>query len=109
VSNLVEGLAEGGHAADAIRSAGLLAHPFKQDLILSDAAVALSRAGKGAAALQIAGAIPGVDARLAALAEIARALRREGADGDAATAIRSAMSAMPSIGDLIYLSRGLPD
>jgi len=53
--------------------------------------------------------------RVATLAEIARALRRAGADGDAATAVRSAMSvamtavAPELIGHLISLSRALPD
>jgi len=118
VSDLVEGLAEGGHIDEAIRSAGLLGHPYIQDLILVDAGAALSRTGNGAAALQVAGAIPGDPAlRAIALAEFARALRRAGADGDAATAIRSSMSATAQesggvsylIPELISLSRGLPE
>jgi len=110
VSDLVQGLAEGGHIDEAIRTAGLLGQ-YREDLILGNAAAALSRAGYGAAALQVAGAIPGNPSRVAALAEIARALRRAGADGDAATAVRSAMSAVDSewIGELIPLSRALPD
>jgi hypothetical protein len=96
---------------EAIRTAGLLGSQYREDFILGNAAASLSRAGYGAAALQVAGAIPENAARVAALAEIARALRRAGADGDAATAVRSAVSALApeSIGDLISLSRGLPD
>jgi hypothetical protein len=118
VSDLVGGFAEGGHIDEAIRSAGLLGRQGQQDLILIDAGAALSRAGNGAAARQVAEAIPGDSAlRAVALAEFARALRRAGADGDAATAIRSAMSATAQesrgvpyvIPELISLSRGLPD
>jgi hypothetical protein len=118
VSELAESLAEGGHADDAIRSAALLGHQGQQDLILIEAGAALSRAGNGAAALQVAGAIPGDPTlRAVALAEFARALRRAGADGDAATAIHIAMSATAQesrgvsyvIPELISLSRGLPD
>jgi hypothetical protein len=111
VSDLVHALAEGGHANEAIRTAGLLGHQNQQDLILGDAAVSLARAGYGAAALQVERAMLENSARVAALAEIARALRRAGADGDAATAIRRAMSAVApeSIEELVSLSRALPD
>jgi hypothetical protein len=111
VSHLVQALAEGGHIDEAIRTAGLLGHQYQQDSILAVAAILLTRAGYGAAALQVTGTITADHVRVATLAEIARALRRAGADGDAATAIRSAMSAMASasIRELISLSRGLPD
>jgi hypothetical protein len=110
VSDLVQALAEGGGIDEAIQAAGRLGQ-YREDLILGRAAAALSRAGHGAAALKVAGAIPANDARVAALAEIARELRRAGADGDAATAVRSAISIVDpaSIGDLISLSRALPD
>jgi hypothetical protein len=110
VSDLVRALAEGGNVDEAIRTTGRLGQ-YREDLVLGAAAAALARAGHGAAALQVAAAIPGPPSRVAALAEIARALRRAGADGGAATAVRSAMSAVDSewIGALIPLSRALPD
>jgi hypothetical protein len=109
VSDLIQALAEGGNVDEAIRTIGRLGQ-YREDLVLGIAAAAPARAGHGAAALQVAGAIAGPP-RVAALAEIARALRRAGADGDAATAVRSAMSAVDSewIGALIPLSRALPD
>jgi len=111
VSDLVHALAEGGHVDEAIRTAGVLGSQYQQDLILVTAAVSLSHAGYGAAALQVAGAIPEKHPRVAALAEIAWALRRAGAGGDAATVIRSLISAVApeSIVELISLSRALPD
>jgi hypothetical protein len=109
-SDLVQGLAEGGHIDEAIRAAERLGR-HREDLILGTAATALSRAGYGPAALQVAGAIAGKPARVAALAEIARTLRRAEANDHAATAVRSAISAVDSesVGELISLSRGLPD
>src|SRR5262245_17764637 len=74
-----------------------------------------ARAGMTAEALQNARLAGEDHVRVATLAEIARALRRAGADGDAATAVRSAMSvamtavAPELIGHLISLSRALPD
>jgi hypothetical protein len=115
LADLVEGLAESGHVDEAVRTARLLNRP-QEPLILGFAAISLSRRGYSAAALQIAGTIADYPMRVATFAGIARALRQAGADGDAATAIRSLMSAAvaasndyETIGGLVALARGLPD
>jgi hypothetical protein len=116
VLDLVLALAEGGAIDDAIRTVGRLGYPGERDRIFANAAVALAQTGYGAAALQVAEVISQYSLRVAALATIARALRQAGADSDAATVTRSAMSAVLAasnpyevIGGLVALSRGLPD